>query len=99
LDYAAVGPEHAFYRDLGRIEFANASDAEALSAFRKLSEKEGILPALESSHGIAYALKRAAEMPKGSILCVNLSGRGDKDAMEAARLLGEDVGITTSSGT
>ena len=99
LDYAAVGPEHAFYRDLGRIEFANASDAEALSAFRKLSEKEGILPALESSHGIAYALKRAAEMPKGSILCANLSGRGDKDAMEAARLLGEDVGITTSSGT
>ena len=89
LDYAAIGPEHAFYRDRGRIDFANAGDDEALHAFRKLSETEGILPALESSHGLAYAFRRAKEMPQDSILCINLSGRGDKDAMEAARILGE----------
>lgn len=89
LDYAAIGPEHAFYRDRGRIDFAYEGDACALSAFRKLSETEGILPALESSHGLAYAFRRAKEMPKDSILCINLSGRGDKDAMEAARIIGE----------
>jgi tryptophan synthase beta chain len=89
LDYAAIGPEHAFYRDRGRIDFANAGDDEALHAFRKLSEVEGILPALESSHGLAYAFGRAKQMPQDSILCINLSGRGDKDAMEAARILGE----------
>ena len=89
LDYAAIGPEHAFYRDRGRIDFANAGDDDALYAFRKLSETEGILPALESSHGLAYAFRRAKEMPQDSILCINLSGRGDKDAMEAARILGE----------
>jgi tryptophan synthase beta chain len=88
LDYAAIGPEHAYYRDLGRIEFANASDEDALDAFRTLSSVEGILPALETSHGLAHAFKRAAEMQKDDILCVNLSGRGDKDAMEAARLMG-----------
>ena len=88
LDYAAIGPEHAYYRDLNRIEFANASDEDALDAFRTLSSVEGILPALETSHGLAHAFKRASEMQKDDILCVNLSGRGDKDAMEAARLMG-----------
>ena len=88
LDYAAIGPEHAYYRDLDRIKFANASDEDALKAFRTLSSEEGILPALETSHGLAHAFQRAAEMPKDEILCVNLSGRGDKDAMEAARLMG-----------
>ena len=88
LDYTAIGPEHAYYRDQGRIEFAHAGDEDALDAFRKLACIEGILPALETSHGIAHALKRAAEMSKDKILCVNLSGRGDKDAMEAARLMG-----------
>ena len=88
LDYAAIGPEHAYYRDLNRIEFANAGDKDALSAFQKLSSTEGILPALETSHGLAHAFKRAGEMSKDEILCVNLSGRGDKDAMEAARLMG-----------
>ena len=91
LDYAAIGPEHAFYRDRGRISYAYVGDDQALHAFRKLSEKEGILPALESSHGLAHAFRRASEMPNGSILCVNLSGRGDKDAMEVARLLGDDI--------
>jgi tryptophan synthase beta chain len=88
LDYAAIGPEHAFYRDLERIEFAHAGDEDALKAFRTLSSTEGILPALETSHGLAHAFKRAKEMRKDELLCVNLSGRGDKDAMEAARLMG-----------
>ena len=86
LDYAAVGPEHAFYKDRGRIEYGHASDAEALEAFAKLCEVEGIVPALESAHGLAYAMKRAREMSPDSILCVNLSGRGDKDAQEVARI-------------
>ncbi len=87
LDYAAIGPEHAYYRDMGRIEFANAGDDDALDAFRRLSCVEGILPALETSHGLAHAFKRASQMDSSQILCVNLSGRGDKDAMEAARLM------------
>ena len=89
LDYAAIGPEHAYYRDLNRIKYAFASDAEAMQAFQTLSSTEGIIPALETSHGLAYAIKRAKELPKEKIICVNLSGRGDKDAMEVARLLGE----------
>ena len=88
LDYAAIGPEHAFYRDRGRIDYANAGDDEALKAFRMLSAEEGILPTLETSHGLAYAFKRAGELSKDQLVCVNLSGRGDKDAMEAARLMG-----------
>jgi len=88
LDYAAIGPEHAYYRDLKRIEFAHAGDEDALAAFQRLSSTEGILPALETSHGLAHAFKRAKEMKKDQLLCVNLSGRGDKDAMEAARLMG-----------
>ena len=96
LDYAAIGPEHAFYRDCNRISYAHVEDDEALAAFRKLSETEGILPALESSHGLAHAFLRAAKMPKDSILCVNLSGRGDKDAMEVARLLGKEASDSPS---
>ena len=88
LDYAAIGPEHAFYKDRGRIQYANANDEMALEAFKMLSSEEGILPALETSHGLAYAFKRASELPKDKMICVNLSGRGDKDAMEAARLMG-----------
>jgi tryptophan synthase beta chain len=80
LDYAAIGPEHAFYRDRNRIQFANASDEDALNAFQLLSAKEGILPALETSHGLSYAFKRAGELSSDQIICVNLSGRGDKDA-------------------
>ena len=89
LDYAAIGPEHAYYRDLNRIKYAFASDSEAMQAFQTLSSTEGIIPALETSHGLAYAIKRAKELPQEKIICVNLSGRGDKDAMEVARLLGE----------
>ena len=89
LDYAAIGPEHTFYRDRNRIEYANAGDDDALHAFQLLSAKEGILPALETSHGLAHAFKRASELTADKIICVNLSGRGDRDAMEVARLLGE----------
>ena len=96
LDYAAIGPEHALYRERGRIDYAQAGDDEALQAFRKLAETEGILPALESSHALAHTFRRATEMPPDSILCVNLSGRGDKDAMEAARLLGDDVAASVA---
>jgi tryptophan synthase beta chain len=79
LDYAAVGPEHAHLRDIQRAQYTSVTDQEALSAFQILCRSEGILPALESSHAVAYALKRAAKMPQDAILLVNLSGRGDKD--------------------
>ena len=78
LDYPSVGPEHAFLRDLGRIQYQTATDEEAIRAFFLLSRLEGIIPALESSHAVAYAMKKARDMKQGSIL-VNLSGRGDKD--------------------
>ena len=78
LDYPSVGPEHAFLRECGRVKFDVADDEEAVDAFFKLSRYEGIIPALESSHAVAYAMRRAKEMKTGSIL-VNLSGRGDKD--------------------
>jgi tryptophan synthase beta chain len=97
LDYAAIGPEHAFYRDRNRIHYAHANDQDALEAFQTLSSKEGILPALETSHGLAYAFKRAGELPKDKIICVNLSGRGDKDAMEVARVLKQDEMLAMSS--
>ncbi len=90
LDYAAVGPEHAYYHDAGRITYTYATDDEVLEAFQKCSAIEGIIPALESAHAVAYAIKRAPEMGKDEILLLNMSGRGDKDVQEAARLLGRD---------
>ena len=78
LDYPSVGPEHAFLREVGRVKYETATDKEAVDAFFKLSRYEGIIPALESSHAVAYAMRIAKEMGTGSIL-VNLSGRGDKD--------------------
>jgi len=79
LDYAAVGPEHAWLRELGRTEYGHISDAEALDGFRTLARREGILPALESSHAIAYTMQLTPTLAPGSIVLVNLSGRGDKD--------------------
>ncbi|HVS62593.1 MAG TPA: tryptophan synthase subunit beta [Thermoanaerobaculia bacterium] len=79
LDYPAVGPEHVFLHEKGRIEFTRASDAEAVAAFHRLAETEGILPALESAHAIAEAMKRAPHLSERAIVLVNLSGRGDKD--------------------
>ncbi len=79
LDYASIGPEHAWLHDSGRVEYTSVSDAEALDAFQTLSKLEGIIPALESAHAIAHTLKVAAEMKDDRIVVVNLSGRGDKD--------------------
>ncbi|MUG03907.1 pyridoxal-phosphate dependent enzyme, partial [Bacillus tequilensis] len=79
LDYPGVGPEHAHLKDTGRAEYVGATDAEALQAFRMLSRYEGIIPALESSHALAHALKMAAEATEPINILVNLSGRGDKD--------------------
>jgi tryptophan synthase beta chain len=87
LDYAAVGPEHAFLREQGRIDYDYATDDEALDAFSKLSRWEGIIPALESAHGIAGVLKRAPQMRPEETIIVNLSGRGDKDVAQAADFL------------
>jgi len=87
LDYAAVGPEHCYLKDIGRVDYDFATDDEALDAFKKLSELEGIIPALESSHGVAHAIKVVPEMSKESIVLINLSGRGDKDVEQAARFL------------
>ncbi len=89
LDYASVGPEHAFLQSIGRVEYAMATDDEALEAFQMLSETEGIIPALESSHGIAHAVKIASEMPPDAIMIVNLSGRGDKDVDQVQEMLGK----------
>jgi tryptophan synthase beta chain len=87
LDYAAIGPEHAYLRDLGRIGYDFATDDDALDGFQKLSRIEGIIPALESSHAIAHVLKVAPKMPEHEIIVVNLSGRGDKDVAQAAEYL------------
>src|SRR5207248_9302024 len=85
LDYASVGPEHAMLHDTGRAEYTSATDAEALTATSILARTEGILPALESAHAVAEAIKLAPKMGKDQILMVNLSGRGDKDMGILAR--------------
>ena len=87
LDYAAVGPEHAYLKDVGRAEYTFATDDEALAGFKELAEIEGILPALETSHAIAYVAKVAPTMSKEDLIIVNLSGRGDKDVEQAAKYL------------
>jgi tryptophan synthase beta chain len=87
LDYAAVGPEHAWLRALGRAEYAHVSDAEALQAFQTLARLEGILPALESAHAIAHAQRLARELGPAALILVNLSGRGDKDVQTVEKAL------------
>ena len=87
LDYPSVGPEHALLKDTGRAEYVRVTDKEALDAFFALSRSEGIIPALESSHAVAQALKMAPELPQSAILLVNLSGRGDKDVAQVQHLL------------
>lgn len=87
LDYAAVGPEHAYLKDIGRADYSYATDDEALAAFQDLASNEGIIPALESSHALAYVNKIAGGMSKESIIIVNLSGRGDKDMDQAMKHL------------
>ncbi|MBX3323950.1 MAG: tryptophan synthase subunit beta [Phycisphaeraceae bacterium] len=91
LDYPGVGPEHSFWKDAGRVEYASVTDAEAIDAFLVLARTEGIIPALETSHAIAHALKLARELPREANIVINLSGRGDKDVEEVLRLLGGEV--------
>jgi tryptophan synthase beta chain len=92
LDYPAIGPEHAHLHDTGRVEYTYATDDEALQAFQDLSRFEGIIPALESSHAIAYVTKIAPKMAKDQVIIANLSGRGDKDVASAARhVFGEEL--------
>ena len=86
LDYAAVGPEHAWLRKADRVKYTYATDTEALAAFQKLAKLEGIIPALESSHAIAEVIKAAPEMSADQIIIVNLSGRGDKDVAQVAEM-------------
>ena len=92
LDYAAIGPEHAYLRDIGRVEYEFATDEEALAAFQELSSLEGIIPALETSHAIAQAIKAAPALGRDAVVIVNCSGRGDKDVAQAAEFIfGEKI--------
>jgi tryptophan synthase beta chain len=91
LDYPGVGPEHSYWKEKGRVRYENISDKEALDAYNTTARREGILPALESSHALAQAFKEARRLGPGKILAVCLSGRGDKDAYEVARLRGEPI--------
>lgn len=91
LDYPGVGPEHSYWKDSGRVNYVNIRDDEALAAFQTLAKLEGILPAIESSHAIAQALKTAGQRSQDDIVVICLSGRGDKDVYEVARLLGKEI--------
>jgi tryptophan synthase beta chain len=91
LDYPGVGPEHAYYNDTKRAEYESVTDKEALEAFNYLSREEGIIPALESSHAVAYAMKLAPKLKKDNIVIVNLSGRGDKDINTVANIMGVEL--------
>lgn len=91
LDYPGIGPEHAYLHDTGRAEYVAITDDEAVAAFEYLSRTEGIIPAIESAHAVAYALKLAPQMDKDKIMVINISGRGDKDCAAIARYRGEDL--------
>ena len=92
LDYPGVGPEHSFWKDAGRVRYTSCRDDEAMAAFDALAAAEGIMPALESSHAVAKAMELAKGRPKDDVIVVCLSGRGDKDASEIARLKGVKFG-------
>jgi tryptophan synthase beta chain len=91
LDYPGIGPEHAYLHDIGRAEYVPVTDDEAVNAFEYLSRTEGIIPAIESAHAVAYAMKLAPAMGKNQIIVINISGRGDKDVAAIARYRGEDL--------
>ncbi|MCW3789036.1 tryptophan synthase subunit beta [Plebeiibacterium sediminum] len=93
LDYPGVGPQHSYLKDIARVNYKTISDKEAIDAFMQLARQEGIIPALESSHAVAYALKLAKELPKDQTILVNLSGRGDKDIDYVVEKFGKDFGI------
>jgi len=87
LDYPGVGPEHSWWKDSGRVQYVSATDNQALDAFRILSQEEGIIPALETAHAVHSAIEYARARPANEIVVINVSGRGDKDVVEAIRLL------------
>jgi len=91
LDYSAVGPEHSYFKQTGRVEYVGVTDEEAVKAFETLSRSEGIIPALESSHALAYAIKLAATLPRDTTIVVTLSGRGDKDVESVAKFRGSQL--------
>ena len=91
LDYPGIGPEHAMLHDTGRAEYVAVTDEEAVSAFEYLSRTEGIIPAIESAHAVAHAVKLAPAMGKDKIIVINISGRGDKDCAAIARYRGEEI--------
>ena len=93
LDYPGVGPEHSHWHEAGRVEYVSATDRQALDAFTMLSETEGIIPALESAHAVAHVIELAPTLPRDAIVVINLSGRGDKDVVEVARLLGRKIKV------
>jgi len=92
LDYPGVGPVHSQWKDSGRAEYTSCTDQDALDTFTLLSETEGLIPALESAHAVAHVVKIAPKLPKDYVIVINLSGRGDKDCVEVARLLGKQIG-------
>ena len=92
LDYPGVGPEHAWLKDIGRVNYVDATDTEALAAFHRVTRVEGIMPALETAHALAYAEKLAATMTPDQHIIVNLSGRGDKDILTVAEIDGIELG-------
>jgi tryptophan synthase beta chain len=92
LDYPGVGPEHAWLKDTGRVEYVPITDAEAMAAFQETTRLEGIIPALESAHAVAHAMKMAPTLPKDHLMVINMSGRGDKDVNTVARELGVEMG-------
>ena len=91
MDYPGVGPEHAYLHDIGRAEYVPVTDEEAVNAFEYLSKTEGIIPAIESAHAVAYAMKLAPSMDKEQLIVITISGRGDKDCAAIARYRGEDI--------
>ena len=91
LDYPGIGPEHAYLHDIGRAEYVPVTDEEAVCAFEYLARTEGIIPAVESAHAIAHAMKIAPAMDKEQIIVITISGRGDKDCAAIARYRGEDI--------
>ncbi|HEY8489515.1 MAG TPA: tryptophan synthase subunit beta, partial [Dehalococcoidia bacterium] len=98
LDYPGVGPEHSFYKDSGRAEYVAVTDAEALEGFRLLCETEGIIPALESAHAVAYGARLASRLPPDRLVLINVSGRGDKDMETVAAALGVSLQEGTGPG-
>ena len=91
LDYPGVGPEHSYWKDTGRVTYTAMEDAEALATYQLVARQEGILPAIESSHAIAQAIENAKKRSPNDVIVVCLSGRGDKDVYEIARLTGQDL--------